>query len=148
MRVASRRVSNHGQFGPKLLELRLRAGLTQAELATKLQVPKSTYVAWERSEAEPPMRALLPLALAFDGLKTVAYLIDFPEEAHARSSVDWEAFGQVFGEVKELAKRDKYEFDDQQLIGIVALAFQQEKKTVREAVDLVGQIIRLTRQKR
>lgn len=147
MRVSSRRATGHGQFGPKLLELRLRAGLTQAELAAKLDVPKSTYVAWERSEAEPPMKALLPLARAFRGIETISYLLDYPAEVQGSGPVDWEAFGQVFDQVKAMAKREGYELEDAQVIDIAGGIFDSSKGSISDGLKLVERSIRVTKRR-
>lgn len=49
-------------FGARLLSLRLRHGLTQAELAERIGLPRRAVVDWERDRADPSAAALGRLA--------------------------------------------------------------------------------------
>ena len=67
-------------FGEKLRELRERAGLTQAELAEKLQTTQMIVSRWERGGRVPTWSAIQKLADAL-GVSTEAFRDDAPAPA-------------------------------------------------------------------
>ncbi len=60
-------------FAANLIELRIRAGLTQAELAEKIHYSDKSISKWERAESLPDLVVAKELAAIFD--VTVDYLI-------------------------------------------------------------------------
>jgi transcriptional regulator with XRE-family HTH domain len=52
-------------FKTNLKAMRVRAGLTQLEMAKKAGVPFRTYQNWETGAREPRLQALVALASAF-----------------------------------------------------------------------------------
>ncbi len=52
------------KFNELLKSARLKAGLTQAQLAEKIGVPKSTYCNWEQGTREPNVLKLKQIARA------------------------------------------------------------------------------------
>ncbi len=65
-------------FGPRLAEIRIGRGLTQAELGTKVGASQRVIAYYESHEAQPPGAMLVDLAKALEvsadellGLKTV-----------------------------------------------------------------------------
>lgn len=53
-------------FKNNLKAMRVRAGLTQLEMARKAGVPFRTYQNWETGAREPRLQALVALASALD----------------------------------------------------------------------------------
>ena len=60
-------------LGPRLKELREEIGLTQKQLAEKMQINSVTYLHYEKEQREPPLSLLADLARFFD--VTVDYLL-------------------------------------------------------------------------
>ncbi len=60
-------------LGQRLKELREEAGLTQKELAQKLNIHSVTYLHYEKSQREPPLALLVEFALFYD--VSVDYLL-------------------------------------------------------------------------
>ena len=60
-------------LGSRLRELREEAGLTQKQLADKLQINSVTYLHYEKEQREPPLALLADLARFFD--VSVDYLL-------------------------------------------------------------------------
>lgn len=60
------------QFGPRLRELRLEAGLTQKQLAEKAGVSQNGVSQWEDGSREPGWYAVLALAEAL-GVSCAAF---------------------------------------------------------------------------
>lgn len=63
----------NSNFSTKLKELRLETGLSQAQLAKKIDQAQSTYCYWETGKQEPTLSAIKKLCLFFD--VTADYLI-------------------------------------------------------------------------
>ena len=57
------------KFNELLKSARLKAGLTQAQLAEKIGVPKSTYCNWEQGTREPNVLKLKQIARALGVLR-------------------------------------------------------------------------------
>ncbi|MBQ3572339.1 MAG: helix-turn-helix transcriptional regulator [Clostridia bacterium] len=53
-------------LGKRLKELRLECGLTQKELASKLNLNSVTYLHYEKSQREPPLTVLIEMAKFFE----------------------------------------------------------------------------------
>ena len=53
-------------FGRRLKELRQEKGLTQKELAEKLNLNSVTYLHYEKAQREPPLSVLADMAKFFD----------------------------------------------------------------------------------
>ncbi|MDR1958339.1 MAG: helix-turn-helix domain-containing protein [Planctomycetaceae bacterium] len=51
-----------GKFAQRILDLRIQAGLTAAEVSEKLRVSLSSYQNWERGDNCPPVEMLIPLS--------------------------------------------------------------------------------------
>lgn len=60
-------------LGIRLKELREELGLTQKELASKLNINPVTYLHYEKSQREPPLALLVTFAKFFD--VSVDYLL-------------------------------------------------------------------------
>ncbi|MDE7452832.1 MAG: helix-turn-helix domain-containing protein, partial [Clostridia bacterium] len=60
-------------LGQRLKELREENGLTQKQLAEKLQLNSVTYLHYEKSQREPPLAVLADIAVFFD--VSVDYLL-------------------------------------------------------------------------
>lgn len=65
-------------FGARLRSLRERAGLSQSGLARTLNVPRQTYLRYERGETEPTFTVLCELAGAL-GVSLDAFTKESPE---------------------------------------------------------------------
>ena len=64
-------------LGKRLKELREEQGLTQKQLAEKLNLNSVTYLHYEKSQREPPLAVLVEMAKFFD--VTVDYLLGISE---------------------------------------------------------------------
>ncbi len=53
-------------LGERLKELREEQGLTQKQLAQKLNLHSVTYLHYEKSQREPPLSVLIDMALFFE----------------------------------------------------------------------------------
>lgn len=53
-------------LGKRLRELRVEKGLTQKQLAEKLNLNSVTYLHYEKSQREPPLSVLADMANFFD----------------------------------------------------------------------------------
>ena len=53
-------------LGKRLRELRVEKGLTQKQLAEKLNLNSVTYLHYEKSQREPPLTVLADMAKFFD----------------------------------------------------------------------------------
>lgn len=60
-------------LGQRLKELREEFGLTQKELAAKLNINAVTYLHYEKNQREPPLSLLVDFAIFFD--VSVDYLL-------------------------------------------------------------------------
>ena len=60
-------------LGSRLKELREECGLTQKQLAEKLQINSVTYLHYEKEQREPPLSLLADFAKFFD--VSVDYLL-------------------------------------------------------------------------
>lgn len=92
------------EMGAHLAQLREDAGLTQRQLAEKLDVPLSNITFWERSE-KPPRAEILPkLAEAFDvSVDTLLRVKPIkPKKAVAKGRLQ-----QVFEKVSKLPRRQQ-----------------------------------------
>lgn len=66
------------KIGDRIRYLRARAGLTQDELAKRLDVARATVASWEINKRTPDAEALKSLASVFD--VTVDYLLELEEK--------------------------------------------------------------------
>ena len=53
-------------LGKRLRELRIEKGLTQKQIAEKLNLNSVTYLHYEKSQREPPLSVLADMAKFFD----------------------------------------------------------------------------------
>ena len=53
-------------LGKRLKELREENGLTQKEVAKKLNLHSVTYLHYEKDQREPPLKVLMEMAIFFD----------------------------------------------------------------------------------
>ena len=60
-------------FCKRIKELRIESGITQKELAEKLNLTNSTICDWEKGRSEPDLQTLTQIAAVFD--VSVDYLL-------------------------------------------------------------------------
>jgi transcriptional regulator with XRE-family HTH domain len=117
----SRKSAHSGPLGHRLLEFRKGRGLTQAEFATQIGVPKSTFVAWERGEAEPPARLFEIVRDAF-GLQAALGILGLEngqiENGH---SIDWVSFASLCEEVQKVTSAAGFSFSISDVVEIAGL---------------------------
>lgn len=73
-------------FGNKLKELRLKAGLTQKQLAERIWVTKATISYYEQAECNPSPEILIKLAKVFH--VTTDYLLGIEEKKQTLDVTD------------------------------------------------------------
>ena len=69
-------------FSDRIRELRKEAGLTQKELAKKLQLTNSTICDWEKERSEPNIEQLRILSIFFE--VSTDYLLGLEDETGAK----------------------------------------------------------------
>ena len=80
-------------FGEKLKELRLQAGLTQKELGEQIKVTKSVISYYELQERYPSPEILLKLADVFN--VSVDYLLGRENKQSLDISMEWYTLSRV-----------------------------------------------------
>lgn len=110
--------------GSRLLALRKRAGLTQAELALAVGVPQPTIALWEWS-ATPPRATVLPAMARALGVPVEALLGEVHQLEPTRRSGPVGEVQRVFEEVKKLPRKQQRKILD---VVIALLAQLEEKK--------------------
>ena len=73
------------QFRDKLFQLRKKSGLTQAELAEKVNVSRQAISKWEMGTAVPDVQNMLALSRLFN--VTVDYLVNDEMQSESDSPV-------------------------------------------------------------
>lgn len=111
----------------RLLILRKEKGETQARFASRLGVPKSTYVAWERGEAEPPFSLLQKLLSAY-GQRAAFTAAGFALDQNPQAAIDWSGLATVCEEVKKLSDRAGYDFEVTDILEIAGMIFERGPK--------------------
>ena len=111
-------------LGQRLSDLRKERGETQATLAARLGVPKSTYVAWERGEAEPPFSLLQRILVAF-GQRAAFSVAGFALDQNPCAAINWSSLGRLCEEVKKLSDRAGYDFEVADILEIAGMIFER-----------------------
>lgn len=92
-------------LGNRIQELRKRAGLSQTELATRIEVSKSQMIRYENKGVQPPADILNKLA---DVLNTsVDFLINGNTDEKAKATLKNTEILQRFKEVETLPDREQ-----------------------------------------
>lgn len=134
-------------LGFRLRALRSSKSDTQASFAERLGVPKSTYVAWERDEAEPPF-SLFQKILAACGARAAFQAAELPLDASPQAKVDWEEFGRLCDEVSALSQRAGYEFEVRDIIEISGLIYEREPDQREEGLRDAERLLRISQGKK
>lgn len=143
MPIAKRHNSVHGGVAARLLELRRSHSLTQETFAAKLGVPKSTFVAWERDEAEPPLRLALAINEVF-GRRSAAELIGLMADSRDEPGlVDWPQLGRLCVEVEKLARRAGYNFETSELVEIAGIVYERGEGDFEQGLRDAEQLLRI-----
>jgi transcriptional regulator with XRE-family HTH domain len=131
-------------IGARTLALRKRMALTQSEFALKIGIPKSTYVAWERGEAEPPARLFSLLRDAF-GMESALDVVGLDAGPLASfGAIDWSSFAQLCEKVQNVTLAAGYTFaiaDVVEIAGLVKdrhLDAEQGLRDVQQLLRLAG----------
>ena len=117
-------ITQSDDLGPRLSALRKEKGETQATFAARLGVPKSTYVAWERNEAEPPFSLLQKILVAF-GQRAAFTVAGFALDQNPQAAIDWSSLARLCEEVKKLSDRAGYDFDVADVLEIAGMIFER-----------------------
>src|SRR5690348_6511334 len=146
MTIAKRQdIAPLSSISDRLLNLRRKRSLTQAEFAVRLGVPKSTYVSWERAEAEPPLRLASMIRESF-GTRAAAELFGLLEEPGALPTVvDWVALGKLCREVEELTRRGDYQFQIDDVVEIAGIIFERGEHEFDQGLRDAEQLLRIGR---
>ena len=92
------------RYGKYLKSLRADAGLTQVELAGRLNVAQSNIAFWERSQKPPRSEVLKPLAKALN--VTLEKLLDIEPFEPTRPPVQGK-LAKAFGKASTLSRRQQ-----------------------------------------
>ena len=94
-------------FGNKLKLLRLRAGLTQAELAERINISASAVGMYEQGRREPDNETLLKLCLALNA--SVDYILGMSKNIYSSSNSEVDMIIADF--ISFLEKQDNLTFN-------------------------------------
>ena len=117
-------ITQSGGLVSRLSALRKEKGETQATFAARLGVPKSTYVAWERGEAEPPFSLLQKILVAF-GQRAAFTTAGFALDQNPLAAIDWSGLGRLCEEVKKLSDRAGYDFEVADILEIAGMIYER-----------------------
>lgn len=111
------------KVGKRLLTFRKEQRLTQAEMAEKLAIPKSTYVAWERDESEAGARLFLALQREF-GTPSVLWVLgsDLPS---VDKTIDWIELGRIAAKVDRARKNLRVYLDVEDIVEIAGSIYDR-----------------------
>ena len=87
-------------------------------------MPKSTYVAWERGEAEPPFSLLQKILVAF-GQRAAFTAAGFTLDQNPQAAIDWSSLARLCREVKKLSDRAGYNFEVADILEIAGMIFER-----------------------
>lgn len=143
MPIAKKQNITSAAQGGVLLDMRKRRSLTQAEFAATLGVPKSTYVSWERGEAEPPLRlaSIVKESLGGRAAAELFGLLDEPE--HIQGSIDWVELGKLCREVEAIARRGGYDFNVADIVEIAGIIFERGENEFQQGLREAEQLLRI-----
>jgi len=108
------------EYGRHLAKLREAAGLTQKELADRLEVRQSNISFWERWD-RPPRGEVVPLLAEALGVSTDVLLKAKPMRAQ-KAQPPGGMVRRVFDQVGKLPKRQQ-----QKIVGVVEALLAQQK---------------------
>lgn len=129
--------------GQTLLGLRRTRSMTQEAFAAHLGVPKSTFVAWERDEAEPPLRLAYAVRKAF-GTRAAAELLGLLEEPdQLPRAVDWLTLGRLCAEVEKLAHRAGFDLEIPEVVEIAGIVFERGDEQFEQGLRDAEQLLRI-----
>lgn len=115
------------QLGSKIRQLRKKAGMTQSELARRLEISPSAVGMYEQGRREPDNQTLLKLCAVFD--VSSDYLLSHPETDPNSGSVE---VAEVFDEfTRRLTQQEGLMFDG------VLLGYDDRMKII-EAIKVVA----------
>lgn len=95
------------QVGNTIALLRRDKGLTQAELAEKLEVTQSVVARWEKNQVQPRTKALEKIAQALEIPLTSLLSGDYSKVAIRLSEVDDPELADLLGQVDKLNERER-----------------------------------------
>lgn len=119
--------------GKRLLTLRKRLGLSQADLAQRLGTPKSTYVAWEREESEASGRLFSAVHREF-GPESVLSLLG-EETCREGAGVDWEDLGKIASKVDSARKKVNVYLDVEDIVEVAGSIYERAPEEREKALD-------------
>ncbi|MBT9583017.1 helix-turn-helix transcriptional regulator [bacterium] len=95
------------QVGNTIALLRRDKGLTQAELAEKLEVTQSVVARWEKNQVQPRTKALEKIAQALEIPLTSLLSGGYSKVAIRLSEVDDPELADLLGQVDKLNERER-----------------------------------------
>lgn len=127
-------------IGNRILHLRKRLGLTQVEMAARLSIAKSTFVAWERGEAEAGARLFTAVKRCF-GYTAVLDLLGEPENSSMRT--DWLDVSNMAVNLLETCRSAGVEIDVKTLIHIAGYIYEKQVMDRLETFRYFDTFVRL-----
>ena len=115
-------IPRHGT-GARITELRIQAGLSQKDLAERIEVPIANIGFWERTNTPPSSKVLPKLAEAF-GTTVEFVLLGKEKPAGKRAGGPQGKTKKVFEEVSNLPRRQQ-----KKIIDVVYALIAQAKVT-------------------
>lgn len=143
MTIAKRQdITPSESLGQRLSALRKEKGETQASFSARLGVPKSTYVAWERGEAEPPFSLLQKILVAF-GQRAAFAAAGFALDQNPQTAIDWSSLARLCEEVKTLSDRAGYDFEVADILEIAGMIFERGHKAYEAGLRDAERLLRI-----
>lgn len=127
-------------IGNRIFRLRKRLGLTQAEMAGQLSIPKSTFVAWERGEAEAGARLFVAVKDRF-GYEAARDLLGVSENSSMKT--DWSDVSNLAVSLLEACRSAGVEIDVKSLIQIAGHMYEQQAVDRLETLRHFDAFVRL-----
>lgn len=101
------KASQEATIGSTIALLRKNKGLTQADLAEKLEVTQSVVARWEKNQVQPRTRALEKIAQALEVPLPSLLSGDYSKVAIRLSEVDDPELADLLGQVDKLNERER-----------------------------------------
>ena len=122
-------------FAQRLREIRKRIGITQEELANKINVSSKTLQRWEWGERQPRMEELKKLCEALH--VTEAELLNEPQGDKIKLTLTWHWEEMKEGEINMSDNKFQIVLGDDGRIGLTGAALFQNRNAIEDFISRV-----------
>ena len=128
-------------FAQRLREIRKRIGITQEELANKINVSSKTLQRWEWGERQPRMEELKKLCEALH--VTEAELMNEPQGDKIKLTLTWHWEEMKEGEINMSDNKFQIVLGDDGRIGLTGAALFQNRNTIEDFISRVREQVEI-----